>query len=105
MIHAAGTGFGGRAGELIVAARFLTVGSQQLPLQGFRLGKAGTDNSKTAIILAAGAGAIGAVASLFVTGTSAEIEAGQVGVAKTARMFAVPRVAATLSSTKGEAAK
>ncbi|MBC7522338.1 MAG: hypothetical protein H7268_14750 [Sandarakinorhabdus sp.] len=101
VIHAAGTGFGGRAGELIVAARFLMVGGEKLPLQSFRLGNAGVNNANAAIILAAGAGVIGAVASMFVTGTSAHIDAGHIAIAKTATAFSVPRPAAITTLTLG----
>ncbi len=101
VVHSAGTGFGGRAGELLVAARFLTVGSEKLPLQSFRIGKAGVNNTDAAVILALGAGVIGAVASMFVTGTSAEIPAGQIAIAKTAQAFSVPRPAVADDLTKG----
>jgi hypothetical protein len=90
VIHSAGVGFGGRAGELIVAARFLRVGDEKLPLQSFRIFKAGANNTAEAIGLMAAAGAVGAVAALFVTGTSAEIGAGQFATAKTAKAFALP---------------
>jgi hypothetical protein len=101
VVHSAGTGFGGRAGELLVAARFLMVGAEKLPLQSFRIGKAGVNNTDAAVILAVGAGVIGAVASMFITGTSAEIAAGQIAIAKTAQPFSVPRPAAAEDSTKG----
>jgi len=101
VVHSAGTGFGGRAGELLVTARFLLVGAEKLPLQSFRISKAGVNNTDAAVILAAGAGVIGAVASMFITGTSAEISAGQIAIAKTAQPFSVPRPAAAEDSTKG----
>ncbi len=104
VIHSAGTGFGGRAGELLVTARFLMVGGEKLPLQSFRIGKAGVNNTDAAIILAVAAGVVGAVASMFITGTSAEIPAGQIAIAKTAQPFSVPRPAAD-GSTKGIAPK
>lgn len=99
VIHSAGVGFGGRAGELIVAARFLQVGGEKLPLQSFRIFKAGANNAAEAIGLMAAAGAVGAVAALFVTGTSAEIGAGQFATAKTAKAFSVPVMAPKQGST------
>jgi hypothetical protein len=105
VVHAAGVGFGGRAGELIVAARFLEVGSERLPLQSFRIFKAGANNSAEAIGLMAAAGVVGAVAAMFVTGTSAEIGAGQFAMAKTTRAFTLPPPAAAPISTEGTKSK
>jgi hypothetical protein len=91
VVHAAGVGFGGRPGELIVAARFLVIGDRHLPLQSFRLSRAGKNNAAEAIGLVAAAGVIGAVAAMFVTGTSAEIAAGQIALAKTSEPFSFSR--------------
>jgi hypothetical protein len=101
VVHAAGTGFGGRPGELLVAARFLMVDGQKLPLQSFRIARAGENNVNTALILAAAGGVIGAVASMFITGTSAEITAGQIAIAKTAQAFSVQRLSTVQVLTKG----
>lgn len=45
VVHAAKSGYGGKAGELIVAARYLEIGSVRLPLRRFRLGAAGDHRS------------------------------------------------------------
>jgi hypothetical protein len=105
VVHAAGVGFGGRAGELILAARFLQVGAARLPLQSFRISKAGASNSAEAIGVMAAAGAVGAVAALFITGTSAEVAAGQIAVAKTAAAFSVAAPSANPSPTEGNDTK
>lgn len=105
VVHAAGVGFGGRAGELILAARFLQVGDTRLPLQSFRISKAGASNSAEAIGVMAAAGAVGAIAALFITGTSAEVAAGQIAIAKTAAAFSVAAPAANPSPTEGNDTK
>lgn len=81
VIHAAGKGFGGRAGELIVTARYLEYRGQQIPLKNFRLGAAGADNSTAAVF----SSAIVPLAGLFVTGTSASVGVGQMAQAKIAQ--------------------
>ena len=45
VIHAAKRGAGGKAGELIVMARFVRVGDNEIRLRSFALGAAGTDKS------------------------------------------------------------
>jgi hypothetical protein len=100
VVHAAGVGFGGRAGELILAARFLQLGDARLPLQSFRISRAGANNSAEAIGVMAAAGAVGAIAALFITGTSAEVAAGQIAIAKTAAAFSVARPTAIPSPTQ-----
>jgi hypothetical protein len=101
VVHSAGVGFGGRAGELILAARFLQVGDAHLPLQSFRISKAGANNTAEAIGVAAAAGVVGAVAAMFITGTSAEVAAGQIAVAKTAAVFSLSHPKSIPVSTEG----
>ena len=45
VIHAAKRGAGGKAGELIVMARFVRVGDNEIRLRSFALGAAGKDKS------------------------------------------------------------
>src|SRR5262245_59876277 len=45
VIHAAKPGAGGKAGELILAARYVNVGDTQVRLRSFALGVAGKDHS------------------------------------------------------------
>ena len=49
VIHAAKPGAGGKAGELIVAARFVRVGENEVRLRSFALGVAGKDKSVDAL--------------------------------------------------------
>jgi hypothetical protein len=97
VIHAAGKGFGGRAGELIVAARYLDVGGRRLPLRGFRINSAGANNTGEAI---AASIAI-PLAGLFVTGSSADIAAGQIAEAKTSQSFATDAPITTTTDQQG----
>lgn len=80
VIHAAGKGFGGRAGELIVTARYLELDGRRIPLIAFKLGLAGADNSTAAMLTTAAV----PIAGMFVTGTSATIGVGQLAQAKLA---------------------
>jgi hypothetical protein len=51
VIHAQSRqGFSGRAGELILAARYLESGSDRWPLRGFRISKAGAQTAGIAIV-------------------------------------------------------
>jgi hypothetical protein len=81
VVHAAGKGFGGRAGELIVAARYLMWDEQRIALRGMRISAAGRNNTAEAIA----ASAVLTVAGLFVTGTSVDLPAGQIAVARLAQ--------------------
>ncbi|WP_439534510.1 hypothetical protein [Polymorphobacter sp.] len=86
VVHSAGTGFGGRPGELLLAARHLMVGGVPLKLLGFRIGKAGANNTAEALV----ATNVVPLAGLLVTGSSALVSAGQIGTAKTAEAFVIP---------------
>jgi len=72
------TGFGGKAGSLILAARFLNINDQKIALRSFQLSRVGKDNSN--IAFAAGV-AVG-VLSLAITGTNANLPAGTPATAK-----------------------
>ncbi|MDB5468635.1 MAG: hypothetical protein JWR84_195 [Caulobacter sp.] len=45
VVHAAPKGNGGRAGEILVAARYLEFNGQRIPLKGFQLSAGGLDTS------------------------------------------------------------
>ncbi len=54
VIDAARAGMGGKPGELVLAARFLTLDGRQIPLRSFKLGGHGNNSSKeaqTAVLL------------------------------------------------------
>ena len=81
VIHVQGRGFGGRAGELLLAARYLEVDGRQLKLRGFAIAKAGANNTAEALAIP--------IAGLFITGTSAEVQMGHIGQGKTIEQFEV----------------
>ncbi len=93
VIHAAKPGAGGKAGELIVAARWVQVGDIQVRLRSFALGAVGKDKS------------VDSLAASFVVGPFALFQKGGVviipretmGMAKTALEFRLPAAAAPAS--------
>lgn len=80
IIHAASSGGGGKAGELLLAARYLEVDGRRIPLRGFRMGAAGKDNSQGAL---AASFALGPFAQ-FIHGREIEIPVGARANAKLA---------------------
>lgn len=86
VVHAAPRGFGGRAGELIVAARYLQWGDHRLYLRGMRVSRAGRDNATAALVTTAAL----SIAGFFVTGTSVDLPEGQYALARLADPLPVP---------------
>lgn len=85
VVHASPKGFGGRAGELIVAARYLEAGGRRIVLRKTKFSSAGSDNAGAAIATTIAAPVIG----LFVTGTSVDLPVGGIIVAETAEPFVI----------------
>ncbi len=83
VIHAAKKGWGGRAGELLLAARYIEVNGERVRLEALRLGRAGEQQVDTAML----AGLAVPIASFFITGTSAEVIAGQIAQARLIEAF------------------
>jgi hypothetical protein len=88
VIHAAKPGAGGKAGELIVAARWVQVGGTQVRLRSFALGAVGTDKSVDSL---AASFIVGPFA-LFQKGGVVVIPRDTLGLAKTALEFKLPAV-------------
>ena len=88
VIHAAKGGMGGKSGELLLAAKRITLSpSFEIPLRSFKLGPArGKNNETLALVTTATIG----VAGLLITGGSAKAPAGAVASAKTAAEVAIP---------------
>lgn len=95
VVHAARSGAGGKAGELIVVARFVRVGDQEVRLRSFALGVAGKDHSNDAF---ASSFLIGPFA-MFVKGGVITVPAATLGTAKTALEFSLPVVASPPGQT------
>jgi hypothetical protein len=86
VIHAAKSGAGGKAGELIVVARFVRVGDNEIRLRSFALGVAGKDKSVDALAVSFVAGPF----AMFQRGGAVVIPRETLGMAKTALEFKLP---------------
>jgi hypothetical protein len=88
VVHAAKSGAGGKAGELILAARFVRVGDIDIRLRSFALGVVGKDQTGNSL---AASMVIGPFA-MFVKGGVVTVPPETLGVAKTALEFKLPMV-------------
>jgi hypothetical protein len=92
VIHAAKSGAGGKAGELILAARYVRVGDIDIRLRSFALGVVGKDQTGNSL---AASMIIGPFA-MFVKGGVVIVPPDTLGIAKTALEFKLPaRVSTT----------
>jgi hypothetical protein len=93
VVHAARARAMGKAGELILAARYLDLGAVRIPLRTFRYGRSqGKDSSQTVGIGTAVAGAFipgAAFAAFLIAGGEVRIPAGTRATAKVAAATAV----------------
>lgn len=97
VIHAAKSSVGGKAGELLVTARFVRVGDREIRLRSFSLGAKGRDRSDDSLALSIVAGPL----AMFVVGGAMIIPRGTVAGAKTAEQIELPAVQPAVDSTKG----
>jgi hypothetical protein len=88
VIHARKSGAGGKAGELILAARYVRAGDIEVRLRSFALGATGKDRSVNALATSFVAGPF----AMFVKGGNIVVPAETVGIAKTALEFHLPPV-------------
>jgi len=86
VVHAAKSGMGGKAGELILAARFVRVGDHTVRLRSFGVSGAGADHGDDSLALAIVAGPLG----LFVHGGVRYFPRDGVAGAKTAEEVQLP---------------
>jgi hypothetical protein len=86
VVHAAKAGAGGKAGELILAARFVRVGDIEVRLRSMVLGGAGRDNSDSALATSMFVG----VFAMAVRGGTLIVPPGTVASAKTAADIELP---------------
>lgn len=78
IVHASKPQFGGKAGELILAARYVVHQDRKVPLRGFQLGAEGGSNQG----LANAAAIFAAPLPLVIMGRSAVVPSGTTGIAK-----------------------
>lgn len=89
VIHAARARAAGKAGELILAARYLDHGGTRVPLRAFRFGASGTDNRDAAFAVGLAAGPL----AYLVVGGELDIKPGTPGHAKVAADVEIPPAA------------
>jgi hypothetical protein len=94
VVHAAKSGIGGKAGELILAARYLELDGQRVPLRSLRYGRSqGKDSSGTVGIATSAAAAVVpvvAVVGFLITGGEVRIPEGTRATAKIAADTVLP---------------
>jgi hypothetical protein len=86
IVHAEKSRSGGKAGELLIAARYLDYPGAQVPLRGLKLGGSGKDNTNAAMATAFALGPL----ALFVHGREIVIPAGTLAQAKIAQDLQLP---------------
>ena len=86
IVHAEKSRSGGKAGELLIAARYLETSGTQVPLRGLKLGGRGKDNTNAAMATAFAVGPL----ALFVRGCEIVIPAGTLAQAKIAQELHLP---------------
>lgn len=86
IVHAEKSRSGGKAGELLIAARYLETSGTQVPLRGLKLGGRGKDNTNAAMATAFAVGPF----ALFVRGREIVIPAGTLAQAKIAQELRLP---------------
>lgn len=101
IVHASPSHGGGQPGELLLAARFLDLGGQTIPLRGLKLGQSTTGRDNSA--LSAGMAPALGLFTLFIHGTEIEIPPHTEGVAKLAQdtVFAGPANPAAPAEASG----
>lgn len=86
VVHAAKAGFAGKAGELILAVRYLTCGTTKIPLGKFRYGAVG--ENRTGEVFAASM--VFAPAAFMMAGGEIDVPTGTVGTARTTADVQLP---------------
>lgn len=92
IVHAATSRTMGKAGELVLAARYLDFDGRRLPLRSLKFGKRGKDNTNLGFVLSL-APPFG-LGLFLVSGGEVRVPSGTIAVARTAAAFALPAAAA-----------
>lgn len=85
VIHASRSGMAGKAGELVLAARYLDYQGLRIPLRSMRFGAVGKDQTGTANAIAIGTAVVAPLAGIFalaITGGEVRVPAGALADAK-----------------------
>lgn len=86
VVHANSPKLGGKAGELVLGARYLMLGDVQIPLRSLKVGAPGKDNTG----LANGVMAVAGVAGVFISGGDSRVSNGMQATAKIAQDVEIP---------------
>jgi hypothetical protein len=92
VVHAAKSRFGGKPGEMILAARYIEYGGVRIPLRSLSFPTTrgrGRDNTETAAAVTIAIGLPG----LFITGGEVDVPAGTIAYAKTSAPVIIPAAA------------
>lgn len=82
VVHSAKSGWGGKAGELILAARYLDYQGRQIALRGMKLGGVGGNNEGLAFAASVAGGLVAMPLVFALNGKNADIAAGTLATAK-----------------------
>lgn len=101
VVHSAKSGWGGKAGELILAARYLEFGDRHIALRGMKLGGVGGNNEGLAFATSVAGGLAAMPVVFMINGKNADIPAGLLATAKLAEpLLAETGVQATTDDAK-----
>lgn len=103
VIHASRSGMAGKAGELVLAARYLDYQGTRIPLRSMRFGENGKDQTGVANAVAIGAAVVAPLAGIFalaITGGEVRVPAGARAEAKVSAdtRIGVPPVAVPVTA-------
>lgn len=98
VVHSAKSGWGGKAGELILAARYLEFEGRHIALRGMKLGGVGGNNEGLAFGATVAGGLVAMPLVFALNGKNADIPAGMLATAKLAE--ALPAKATVKATAK-----
>ncbi|NUO74463.1 MAG: hypothetical protein HOQ32_00470 [Lysobacter sp.] len=99
VVHASPARPGGKAGELLLAGRYLSFGDQRLLLRGLKFGQSGKDNATAAAVTMVLIGPLGAL----IHGGQFEVPAGTRVRAKLAQEVRLPPISTPVAPTSAPA--
>ncbi|KTE05827.1 hypothetical protein ATE71_17525 [Sphingopyxis sp. H115] len=93
VVHAAKSSWGGKAGELILGARYLEFEGRQIALRGMKLGGVGGHNEGLAFATSVAGGVVAMPLVFAINGKNADIPVGTLATAKLAAELRPPVIA------------
>lgn len=82
VVHAAKSGWGGKAGELILAARYLDHAGGRIGLRSLKLGAIGANNETLALATSIAGGVVAMPLVFALNGKNADVPAGALAIAR-----------------------